>query len=510
MRQKRFLLALLVFAFLAACLWLGGERALPLAARLPELPYALNGLWRDETAQLHEVADLMLKIYETLARMRYIDPSAIERGPHNVTELLPLYETLGLDSSVIYLYSILPYINPIVAGRRDFFHGGQFADFRDPEQVEQGRDPFYANPEDNDGDFDAENGPYMRPWMTPLSQLGNHESVILYDARKHRVWIIDQESWASTDLALEGVEDGKPRSHNENSFEHIPSRPAGAVLRDINNWYLSLQEVPGGGEQSDASWGNWPLNLTALYRAHGWPDDFDGDAFGVSQARAYAAWNAKIDSEEPLRKVESLARWEKALDDQRVKQLGASATANTPDEKWAANFELWKIDRKMALNQRALEEARQEVDRRCPGGACQKKEDLPLWELKALRPELQSKQSELAYLQDSDDGPDLFKPGLRQAEMEAIAYQKALEAATADAERLCPGRSLQLAPGSGRQQVDRIVSLQGELDAFREWAVQLPSEAQKTREMVDSDIHQFEESLRFEQSRRQKESNTAA
>lgn len=175
---------------------------------------AANSLSPSQKAQLHQVADLTLDIYETLARMRFLDPQEIIRGPHQPSqELVAEYKRHNLDPSIIYLYSILPYIYRDGGfGRVDFFHGSSFADFRKPETVERGRDPLYASP---DGDFDDENGEYMRPWYTPLSEMGNHQSVIIYDAKQHQIWVIDQEGGSTTDPALcKGWHEEEPKEES--------------------------------------------------------------------------------------------------------------------------------------------------------------------------------------------------------------------------------------------------------------------------------------------------------
>ncbi|KNG89665.1 hypothetical protein ANOM_002299 [Aspergillus nomiae NRRL 13137] len=244
-----------------------------------------------QKANLHEVADLLLEIYQTLASMRFLNPAGIIKGPHNIDSVLNLYEELGLDPSIIYLYSILPYIDCRLAGQTDFFKGGIFADFRQAEDIEQGRDPFYICP--GDDDYEDEDGPYMRPWVTPLSLIGNHQSVILYDARRHRIWIIDQESWNTSDPALGNMPDSVAgdeyecgeKSNNDNSFQHVPSRPAGDVLRDMVRWYRSLEIMPGGGENTRPEWNYDELPLRELYSKHGWPDNFNGDAFVADQLR---------------------------------------------------------------------------------------------------------------------------------------------------------------------------------------------------------------------------------
>ncbi len=95
------------------------------------------GLTRKQKARLHEVADLMLQIYQTLVRARCISAAWIQRGPHDLTAQLPLYHSLGLDARVIYLYSILPYLSPQRGVLATFFNSSGFIDFRDEDDVRQ-------------------------------------------------------------------------------------------------------------------------------------------------------------------------------------------------------------------------------------------------------------------------------------------------------------------------------------------------------------------------------------
>src|SRR6185295_8340 len=83
---------------------------------------------------------------------------------------------------------ILPYVEA-PESHMGFFKGGTFADFRKKHDVEQGRDPIYASEENE----------MMQPWMTPLSNLGNHQTVIYYDAKLHAIGMCDQESGGSSD-----------------------------------------------------------------------------------------------------------------------------------------------------------------------------------------------------------------------------------------------------------------------------------------------------------------------
>lgn len=155
-----------------------------------------SGLDPVQRAQLHDVADHLLTIYKTIARMRYLKSEWIEAGPHDISDKLSAYRKFNIDDSILYLYSIMPYIKSDQYRSLDFFHGSAFIDYRDIRAVEYGRDPFYFGGTENPQDG------LMKPWMTPLSALGNHQSCIIYCAKTHRIWIIDQEGWDTTDPGL--------------------------------------------------------------------------------------------------------------------------------------------------------------------------------------------------------------------------------------------------------------------------------------------------------------------
>ena len=469
----------------------------------------MTGISEVQKVQLQEVADLMLEIYQTLARMRYVDPRGIHSGPHDITELRPLYEEHGLDPSIIYLYSILPYVDTAAAGNEDFYNGGAFTDFRIEDDVEQGRDPFYAGPTDED--FEDEDGPYMRPWVTPLSRLGNHQSVIVYDARRHRIWIIDQEGWCSTDPALDEVEEETRKSKNQSNFDHIPSRPAGDVLRDIVRWYRELKELPGGGEYSGGEWDHEDLDLKGLYRRHGWPDNFDGDAFQVDKARAYCAEKVRYKAEEPLRVVEKFKNWKEWSGHTIQDRTKSLAAVQSLDEEWMTRLELWDAEQSYRKHTAELKNAEQEASKLCPDGVCLKSEDVPLLELDVIRQEYEYKQRQveddrkwMKEMTESDpEGAERFRKSLYLAEKEATIYRKAWEAAKADAERLCPGRTLDMTSLEISEREDTMadlqrmennaITLQRELAAFREWATQIPDDAPKTKDKANSKIQTYQQ-----------------
>ncbi|KAL4911425.1 hypothetical protein BDW74DRAFT_184774 [Aspergillus multicolor] len=472
-----------------------------------------------QKAQAHEVATSLLDIYETLAEMRYLDPDSIQRGPHNITSIETLYTSnnIYLDPTIIYLYSILPYIGEPSVSVSDFLHGGTFIDFRDPGYMHENRDPFYASPEGDD--FDSENGPYMRPWMTALSRLGNHGSVIIYDARLYRIWIIDQEGWETTDPFFEGQEpdEGVKEGTNQNCFEHIPSRPAGNVLSDINKWYRELVVLPGGGEYSGSTWNDPEIDLRAIYRKNGWPDAFDGDAFEVDKARAESHSRARYDAEEPRRAVKKFQDWREYLTQKVDEQRQRIESANSVDEEWIARFEHWSAD--LAL-QRVVEDAESADEafaQRCPRGVCYKDNDLVVWAAELLRQDVKYKtRSARDDRRSAEEARDLdpehargLEAAARIAEKEANVLQTAYEAAVADLERLCPGKTFM--DVSGRESLDeedlatsigkikeKIKALVLEVERASEFAKRVPPDAVQAKAMAEDRIRDFEKRVEFE------------
>ncbi|KAK4622308.1 hypothetical protein CLAFUW4_07351 [Fulvia fulva] len=545
----------------------------------------LTDLSAQQRTQLQEVADLLLQIYETLAELRYVDPESIVRGPHELVHLQETYDRHGLDPSIRHLYTLLPYIDPTQTEARDFFHGGAFFNPTESGDIEQGRDPFYASPQGED--YEAENGPYMRPWFTPLSNMGNHQSVIVYDARLHRIWIVDQEGWGTTDPGLraeyrkhigdeseksdwgndssecgyvddeEGSDDDDSSSHgssefwsddeeedeegvneleqlrqeetegvdfdegfeilndeesreakeadvsqNTNSFEHIDSRHAGDVLRDINRYYRELKIMPAQGEYNGGEWRLPKEVLVSLYLKHGWPTIFNGEAFEIDQHRAYAAERAKYDAEDPLRQVECYEGWTKycAQDVERHQQ--ELADAKDVDEEWLARFNLWVVEQRKLRNLEDLKERREKADHLCPGGVCQKEGDLPLWErewLRVQRPRIDPERRQ-------GESEDAFLARQRLDRNKATIHAKALEAAQADAARLCPGRTF--AEATGRKRLggpgirERIetetfwVEFSGkEVEKVEKWEEQLPEGAVRAKETVREEIEKNQKAL---------------
>jgi hypothetical protein len=220
-----------------------------------ELATLTKDLTHSDKSRLDEVARLMLEIYQILAQMRYLDPSWIQPGPHDLSpSILSLYTTLKLDPRIIYLYSVLPYTDPANphGSDLDFFQGSSFADFRTEDDVIRARDPMYSEEESEK----------PRPWMTTLCNMVNHQSVLIYDAERHVVGIYDQCSPGSYDRNIhEGVifgttdEDGTKRY-----FRKLEDETEEEVA--VEEYELSRRSEPDegndgedeGGEDGDDDW----------------------------------------------------------------------------------------------------------------------------------------------------------------------------------------------------------------------------------------------------------------
>ncbi|KAJ0414499.1 hypothetical protein BJY00DRAFT_305558 [Aspergillus carlsbadensis] len=455
---------------------------------------------RDPTQQanLNEIAHLLTEIYTTLADMRYLGPNCIHHGPHDLSRLAPQYKKHNLDPAIIHLHSILPYIGAPSSGTTDFFHGSDFLDLRDPEQLAQSRDPYYADPQGDD--FDAEDGPYMRAWVTPLSRLGNHGSVILYDARAHVIWI-------EVRIAARGTGSAGSAT-NRNEFAYLASRPAGDVLRDIKRWYRDLEILPGGGENTGLDWSSRSLNLRELYRRNGWPDHFDGDAFEVDKARRYASIRARKRADRPLQEVERFHAMRASLEEQIRGFRATVADPKSLDEEWIARFELWRVEWFQGGFLVDGERKEEVAEMRCPGGVCVQEDELVLWEAEVLRQDIESNERGIIDAKKRADEareshPERaaeFDMGVRVREKESAVLQRAYEAALADAQRTCPGQSFKSVSGKeslGPEDIPMSIlkikedmpRAELEILEVKEWSTRIPEECVEARDKVELQLH---------------------
>ncbi|KAK4122195.1 hypothetical protein N657DRAFT_621398 [Parathielavia appendiculata] len=466
-----------------------------------------GSLTAKQKKRLHGVAGQMLDIYNTLARMRYLEPEWIQAGPHDVSSLMPLYRSLKLDLSIIYLYHILPYVKAPDSDRMDFFMGSSFADFRNEHHVRDGRDPFISG---NDPEQ------MMRPWMTPLSMLGNHQCVIVYDAKRHVVGIFDQEDGRSHDPNLrEGAansdtheqdeEKDDIEAEGENIWDEMDARPARRVLGDIVRWYHELFVTPGGGEIAGQEW-NEDL-VKPLYRKHGWPgEDFDGDAFLVDQVRADAARVVEYHAEEPFRQVQSLKHRVAELEENRAlampKWQKKLAEAKSLDEEWLVRWEMW-IDE---LDTRGMRTSLKRAEELFAAGEAQRHENLPQWELREVQVRLSMAKRQLEALKQGPSGSAQDQEAIRHAEKKTAIHERAYLASLADAERLCPGRPFTLEVGqaeTGGQdysaRIERLSTVingsEQAIEDIRGWMAQLPHGADGVRNVAQARLDYQENCL---------------
>ncbi|KAK4445490.1 hypothetical protein QBC34DRAFT_472410 [Podospora aff. communis PSN243] len=439
--------------------------------------------------RLEAVASGLLKIYKTLLRMRYLQhPSWIHPGPHDITHLIPLYRSLGIDDSGIYLYSVLPYVKA-PKQYMGFFQEGSFIDYRDEDHVKQGRFPFYGEPEEVW---------MLRGWQTPLSCLGNHGTVVLYDVRRDVVGMIDHESGRSMDRnlglgesdaldveGLEGVEMGNARD-----YDAFQGRRAENVLRDMNQWFEELVETPWGYEEVDRFF--WDAELVIpIYRKHGWPgDDFDGDAFEADHRRAYVARELEEAWEGPQNRIDWYRRrleWKKLHGVNNAKRK--LETAVTLETQWKARWELLVVEMEaedMEGDLRALEDVKDEPRifkeiRQIDGGA---------W---GSRNGLRNLQREL-----EDPSVDESRRAELQVEMEigqrrVRVEEMAAASARLDAQRLFPGSTGKPPPDLTEQLSSVLRNLEAcerGIQRRKEFLNAIPEGAPEMRKLIERRLDQ--------------------
>ncbi|KAF3388233.1 hypothetical protein DPV78_012223 [Talaromyces pinophilus] len=465
----------------------------------------MDQLSEDQKPELHEVADLMLEIYQILAKMRYIDASEIVQGPHDLTETLSHDDDgetiLGLDPSIKYLYTILPYVMSTRPHcNYEFFGRSTFANFTDREHIAQMRKPWAGRMESIREQM--EEGRWIHPFVTPLALFGDddEDTMIIYGSRSHQIWLLNVEDWKCKDLALEGVE--------------TPADQLGMFLRDIVQWYRELKVLPGGGENDDIDWTHYrkDLDLKELYRKHGWPDNFDGDAFEVDMARSYAAHSAKKSAQQPLKDLQWCQEVKANVEKHLLEQEKAVDATTNKEDAWYARYRIWQATQDIILRDGNLLTAQETAQRLCPNGVCQKEEDLPLWEVKFLRQAHKIKQHWVLqrekWVQDAMEGDrcdrNNARTALKYAKRKEAIYRRALEQSQADADRLCPGRTFQSATGLDPDRPFIMGGPPGGYDAYvktklesaQQWLLTVPSDIVKAREYMSKEIFMLEEQIR--------------
>jgi hypothetical protein len=239
------------------------------------------------------------------------------------------------------------------------------------------------------------------------------------------------------------------------------------------------------------------------------------EPFLVKRARKRAVESAKFDVEsQSIREVWKYQGWRK--DDGALQPLKEKiATAQSVDDEWIARWELWSaeyIDKENLVN---LKKAEEYCAREYPSKEYPPKDQMLLEELKQLRMELCQRQRDADEVLREEEAmkkgelkPD-WNIGLKvnKVNKEVRVYQKAYDAAYADAQRLCPGKSFHLGPGmetSGLDFQERIDSLtalsksrEDYLSAASHWLNQLPAGADQARQLAQEAIDKAKELLEF-------------
>lgn len=519
-------------------------------------------LKRSQKTQLLGVANGMLKVYRTLVRMRYLEDEWVHEGPHDMTAVLPLCRRLGIDDAIIYLYSVLPYVDTYDAESVDFFKGGDFIDLRRASDIEQARDPMYA-----DNEREA-----LRPWMTALSAIGNHDTALIYDARRNVIGMFSQMDFECTDPYLhkgaagffdeeeflrreeeekrvreskgadnsdtesetmdeeEDDEEDQPddihsddgdddHEDDENVWDNMAARPAETVLAQMVAWYEGLAELPGTGERSGSEWA--PEITRPLYQKHGWPrPDFDGDAFLADQARADALERARYGADEPLRKLHQMrsrveageARARAAAADD-----GAAAAAGDadPEEAWLARWRAWRDAFSLREARRQLRELEADAERRCPGGQAVGPGGVAALELRTLRGGVAYQRRELARREaevEAAGGPGEASAPLLVHRAHAARRLAVLERAVGDCAAEVGGGEVVVGRGVDESGLDLDEMLEHHtrglreceiwIDGVRGWLGEAPANVRRAREEAEGLLEGYERNLaHFKQAR---------
>ncbi|KAI0018171.1 hypothetical protein F4780DRAFT_771898 [Xylariomycetidae sp. FL0641] len=267
--------------------------------------------------RIREVADLMTEWYQLFIDMCYIDAENVVFPPH---KHLPVdtrkAAEIGLHKNVVDLYQMLPYkiggANWNFGSDDDEFlmWGEALSDLRGPDADWWSAvvDPHYwiADLAERNGKlpddaatkgFDDELGPYVKPWYAPLSNCGNHGSVIFLDTQTFQLWLVSQDGGVS-DPVLAQREHNLPEVTNSYDLRQYPSRPAVEFLSDMISRFRSLRWIPGGmyGPQSE-KYGNFKK----LYKDCGWPKEFDPIKFNRKREKGgeeYSWWSSSPKEEE--------------------------------------------------------------------------------------------------------------------------------------------------------------------------------------------------------------------
>jgi hypothetical protein len=446
------------------------------------------GLSQDMVRRLHEVADGMLKVYRTLAHMQYLEDSWIEKGPHDIDAQIPAWREAGTADSIIYLYSILPYVNNHHSNNGvDFVFGGVFCDFRHGSGSHNVRNPMYSEDEES----------FLRPWMTTLSDIGNEKPALIYDARRHVIGIYRQQDDASSDpnYGKENDQGTYPSDDDNledyNNWDEMKGRPASNVLRDIVRWYENLTELPGGGELSGREWA--PALTKPLYIKHGWPYNFSAIDFLIDQVKSREAEGISNDPKKGL--LAKITRWRRLLQMKPPPPKDSLAPGEKLADFWFGRWMEFRNEQARIDIPAMLQEAERAYER---------PDDPPVRLLRNLRYGIRRWEEHLSGAGNAmlDDKPESAQIRQAYAEKHLVVQKRAYEESKAElgggaffAERNMAEADLDKVTTPDAERAAEQERSRRYAGALREWLVQVPEEAELVRNLAEAMLKQLEARL---------------
>lgn len=253
-----------------------------------------------QESQLQEVASLLDDIYATLVNMTFMPPTAVKRGPHqiNVTAI-----PCRRDPAALRFMEIMPLVDHTELGpsaaafEADWFYGGEFIDYRDPDHLHVSCDPYRAEGtwhQVKDGQVQ------LTEWGTG-GWNGDRTHVLLYDTKINAIQVYEGEHIVS----LINEEDShRRREHYAGPilYRHSISQPLAALRPDDFEWetwfdaptflrrllhaYQSLELTPWETSNREDGWGVNTTIAKDLLRKNGWPQSFDSAGFNADLIRA--------------------------------------------------------------------------------------------------------------------------------------------------------------------------------------------------------------------------------
>jgi uncharacterized protein (UPF0297 family) len=252
-----------------------------------------------DEAKLQKVADLMTDIYTVLANSTFIPHNAITLGPHTINKTaLPCKP----HAAVLRLIKLLPYVDVSLVETDDWFDGGSFMDYRNPEHLAELCDPLRGQ---SFGWTD-----YMSPDDVALTNWGtggwnnDRTFVMIYNTARNSIRAYDGEEW----LERRRAKDLFSSEMNEWWFEEADEygtwdRTDGAplVLRAIVSNFRSLLWTPWAMSNKEDGFGvpfGVPTDhIKELLRQNGWPNTFNSTQFRADFTRAKHKPSGKGDAE---------------------------------------------------------------------------------------------------------------------------------------------------------------------------------------------------------------------